>query len=295
MKRWMAVWFAILMPAAMLANDAKLAPELKQRASDQMVSVIVQYKTVPGSVSKSKIRMSGGAVSGDLALVRSVTARVPLSKLGQLSDDDAVAYISPDRAVRSHLNNAVPAVLANYAWSLGFDGTGIGVAVIDSGIYQVSDLQSSTSFTSRIAYSADFVGGGTDDQYGHGTHVAGIIGGNGAYSTCSTCFVQIRGLAPNVRLINLRVLDNNGQGSDSTVIAAIQAAVQLKDVYNIRVMNLSVGRYSRVTRKIRSARPWKRRGKQASWWWSPRETMGVTILLAPMAMGRSKRRETILM
>lgn len=98
MKRWMAVWFAILMPAAMLANDAKLAPELKQRASDQMVSVIVQYKTVPGSVSKSKIRMSGGAVSGDLALVRSVTARVPLSKLGQLSDDDAVAYISPGTA-----------------------------------------------------------------------------------------------------------------------------------------------------------------------------------------------------
>ena len=112
--------------------------------------------------------------------------------------------------------------------------------MIDSGIHQVSDLQSSGA--SRIAYSADFVGGGTDDQYGHGTHVAGIIGGNGAYSTCPTCNVQIRGLAPNVTLVNLRVLDNNGQGSDSTVIAAIQTAVQLKDVYNIRVMNLSVGR-----------------------------------------------------
>ena len=173
-------------------------------------------------------------------MVRSVTAKVPLSKLGELSDDDAVAYISPDRAVRSHLNNAAPAVLANYAWSLGFDGSGIGVAVIDSGIHQVSDLQGNSA--SRIAYSADFVGGGTDDQYGHGTHVAGIIGGNAAYSSCPTCIVQIRGLAPNVTLVNLRVLDNNGQGSDSTVIAAIQAAVQLKDVYNIRVMNLSVGR-----------------------------------------------------
>ena len=240
MKRWMVLWFAILTSATVLANDAKLAPELKQSANDQMVSVIVQYKTVPSNVSKDRIRMSGGAVSRDLALVRSVTATVPLSKLRQLSDDDAVAYISPDRAVRSHLNNVVPAVLANYAWGLGLDGTGIGVAVIDSGIYEVKDLHSSGP--SRIAYSADFVGGGTDDQYGHGTHVAGIIGGNGAYSSCPNCTVLIRGLAPNVTLINLRVLDNNGQGSDSTVIAAIQAAVQLKDVYNIRVMNLSVGR-----------------------------------------------------
>ena len=240
MKRWMVLWFAILTSATVLANDAKLAPELKQSANDQMVSVIVQYKTVPSNVSKDRIRMSGGAVSRDLALVRSVTATVPLSKLRQLSDDDAVAYISPDRAVRSHLNNVVPAVLANYAWGLGLDGTGIGVAVIDSGIHEVKDLHSSGP--SRIAYSADFVGGGTDDQYGHGTHVAGIIGGNGAYSSCPNCTVLIRGLAPNVTLINLRVLDNNGQGSDSTVIAAIQAAVQLKDVYNIRVMNLSVGR-----------------------------------------------------
>src|SRR6516162_546897 len=107
-------------------------------------------------------------------------------------------------------------------------------------MHQNSDLQ--TAGSSRIVYSADFVGTGTDDQYGHGTHVAGIIGGNGTNSTCATCNVQIRGMAPNVTLLNLRVLDNTGQGSDSSVIAAIQAAVQLKNVYNIRVMNLSVGR-----------------------------------------------------
>src|SRR5664279_870456 len=69
MKRWMVLWFAILTSATVLANDAKLAPELKQLANDQMVSVIVQYKTVPSNVSKDRIRMSGGAVSRDLALV----------------------------------------------------------------------------------------------------------------------------------------------------------------------------------------------------------------------------------
>jgi serine protease AprX len=86
------------------------------------------------------------------------------------------------------------------------------------------------------------VGGGTDDHYGHGQHVAGIIAGNGARSSASTAFLTFRGLAPSANLINLRVLDQNGRGTDSTVIAAIQQAIKLKDRYNIRVINLSLGR-----------------------------------------------------
>jgi serine protease AprX len=224
-----------------MANDAKLAPELQQTVSDQTVSVIVQYKTVPGTVNKGLIQMMGGTVGKDLTLINSVTAQVPANAVAALSEADSVAYISPDRPMRAHMNNAASAVLATYAWSLGFDGSAIGIAVIDSGIHDVDDLRDSSG-KSRITYSLDLVGGGTDDGYGHGTHVAGIIGGNGKDSTCPTCNVAIRGIAPNVSLINLRALDNNGQGSDSTVIAAIQAAVQLKDAYNIRVINLSVGR-----------------------------------------------------
>src|SRR5271157_701413 len=241
MRRWLILTFAMLIPVMVVANDAKLAPELKQATTDGMVSVIVRYNTVPGNIHKDKIRMSGGALGRDLALVNGVTAQVPASALATLSEDDAVAYISPDRPVRSHMTNAAPAVLANYAWGLGFDGSGVGVAVIDSGIHAVDDLTDSSG-QSRIKYSLDLVGGGADDGYGHGTHVAGIIGGNGQDSSCPTCNVVIRGIAPKVSLINLRALDNNGAGTDSTVIAAIQAAIQLKDTYNIRVINLSVGR-----------------------------------------------------
>src|SRR5271167_1089570 len=225
MRRWLILAFAVLIPVMVMANDAKLAPELKQAATDQMVSVIVQFKTIPGDAHKSKIRMRGGAVGRDLVLIKSVTAQIPASVLADLSDDDAVAYISPDRPMRSQMNNAAPAVLANYAWNLGFDGSGIGVAVIDSGIHNVDDLHNSSG-QSRVTYSLDLIGGGTDDGYGHGTHVAGIIGGNGTDSSCPTCNVTIRGIAPNVNLINLRALDNTGAGTDSTVIAAIQAAIQ---------------------------------------------------------------------
>jgi len=241
MRRWLILTFAILIPVVVVGNDAKLAPELKRATTNGMVSVIVRYNAVPDNIHKGEIRMFGGAVGRDLTMVNSITAQVPAGALATLSDDDAVAYISPDRPVRSHMNNAAPAVLANYAWGLGFDGSGIGVAVIDSGIHDVDDLRDSSG-QSRVKYSLDLVGGGTDDLYGHGTHVSGIIGGNGKDSTCPTCGVTIRGIAPNVSLINLRALDNRGAGSDSTVIAAIQAAIQLKDTYNIRVLNLSLGR-----------------------------------------------------
>ena len=85
------------------------------------------------------------------------------------------------------------------------------------------------------------MGTGTDDLYGHGTHVAGIVAGNGADSICTTCTRTMKGIAPNANLINLRVLDENGNGTDSDVIAAIDQAIALASTYNIRVINLSVG------------------------------------------------------
>src|SRR5260370_131818 len=81
-----------------------------------------------------------------------------------------------------------------------------------------------------------------DEFYGDGTNVGGIGGSTGKGSTCSNCTRTFKGVAPNVNLINLRVLSQNGTGTDSTVISAIQKAISLKDTYNIRVINLSLGR-----------------------------------------------------
>src|SRR5260370_6393991 len=139
---------------------------------------------------------------------------------------------------------AVPAGGADIANSLGNEGTGVGVAVIDSGVNQVWDLQAGATKTSRIVYSQNFdpSANTTSDLYGHGTHVAGIIAGNGGSSSCGNCDVTFRGIAPNANIINLRALDVNGSATDSTVIAAIQQAIALKSQYNIRVINLSLGR-----------------------------------------------------
>ena len=128
-------------------------------------------------------------------------------------------------------------------------GKNIGVAVIDSGIDVNQDLTGNgtgsglLNWFPNVVYAESFVSGeGVDDYYGHGTHVAGSIAGNGANSYGAAYFHDIHGVAPGAHLINLKALNRNGQSDDATVIRAIERAIQLKAVYNIKVINLSLGR-----------------------------------------------------
>jgi serine protease AprX len=153
--------------------------------------------------------------------------------LETLANDPDIAYISPNRSVSGMLDISVAAINALAPANLGMTGLGIGVAVIDSGISQSVDMQGV-----RLVYQESFLSDGVvADLYGHGTHVAGIIGGTGQESGG-----LYTGVAPGVSIVNLRVLDQNGNGTDSDVIAAIQRAIQLQATYNIRVINLSLGR-----------------------------------------------------
>jgi len=241
--RPMAISFmsVLLLGSLVWGNDHKLSPDLKGRNSAGALDVIVQFKVTPAQKHRDRIAAHGGLVKQHLNTVKGLLVSLPASRLQLLSNDPDVAYVSPDRPVTRQMNNAAVGVLANYAWSLGLDGTGVGVAVIDSGVHGVDDLKDAQGHN-RIVYNFDSLGGGADDQYGHGTHVAGIIGGSGRDSICSNCDVTIRGIAPNVKIINFHALGQTGQGTDSSVINAINKAIALKSQYNIRVMNLSLGR-----------------------------------------------------
>ena len=118
----------------------------------------------------------------------------------------------------------------------GVNGTGVGIAVVDSGISPHKALGS------RVVANVSFVTGdsSTADKYGHGTHIAGIIAGNGSYAGSVTSEYS-GGIAPNANLINVRVLDNEGRGYTSDVIAGINWVIANKSRYNIRVMNVSLG------------------------------------------------------
>jgi serine protease AprX len=244
----------LMAAAAPLAGQKTLAPELQGRDAADSVDVIVQYKHIPTDRHFAKVTGKGAEVKAKLGSVKGgAFAHLPASALADLAADPEVAYVSPDRPVfttgTSTIDFTAETVNAPWVWkNLSLDGTSVGVAVIDSGIYPVADLMywnsTTRQFASRIVYSQNFVDPGptTTDAYGHGTHVAGIVAGAGWASAGPLFKHQFKGVAPNVNLINLRVLDQNGQGTDSSVIAAIEKAIELKSTYNIRVINLSLGR-----------------------------------------------------
>jgi serine protease AprX len=239
--------------AGAAAAASKFAPEFQASlasgdSNSDMVTVLVQYRHMPQSAALTSMKGRGAAVQAKLQVIRAVKMRVPASMLQELARDPNVLYVTPDRPVsltsstNEDYTGAVQADLAASQYAL--DGTGIGVAVIDSGVSDHADLHNAAG-ASRIVYSQSFVTGNTStsDQYGHGTHVAGLIGGNGSSSGTGNGYAwKFAGTAPNVNIINLRVLDGNGAGTDSGVIAAIQQAIALKNTYNIRVINMSLGR-----------------------------------------------------
>jgi len=150
MKRGRLLLYILLTPVLLLAQASKLAPELQQPSGTRAVPVIVQYKTGLPATQPGVIGVRNGQVFAQLGVINAVTATVPADSLAALAADPRVAYISPDRVVRGHMNNAAPAVMANYAWGLRLDGTRIGVAVIDSGVHAVDDLATSSAGSVRL-------------------------------------------------------------------------------------------------------------------------------------------------
>jgi serine protease AprX len=245
---------AFAQPKPSKISVPKFAPELGQlltlatqgTASNKTVKVIVHYKQQPKASTFARLQSVGGKLHTKLALINSAAFSLPANALTALASDPEVAYVSLDHPLKGMDDYTDAAMGVSAAWNAGYDGTGIGVAVIDSGINDNHrDLWDSTETYSRVVYHQDFTGTTVYnaygrlvyDLYGHGTHVAGIIGGNGYRSNGRSA-----GVAPNVNLIDLRVLDANGGGSDSMVIAAIQRAIALQNTYNIQVINLSLGR-----------------------------------------------------
>lgn len=237
------------------ADDSKISPDLRGYTSATKTRVIVQFNSSPqascggllGLVDclVNTVLKLGGDILGNLPLVNGVLAQLDGNGIVNLSNDPSVAYISPDRSLGTLSNDAAAAINAPAAWRSNYTGSGIGVALIDSGVSSHRDLNSPGLLPlSRIVYNQSFVPGNSSaaDQYGHGTHIAGLIAGNGVSSTGLLYSKTFKGIAPNAKIINLRVLDENGTATDSTVISAIQKAISLRSTYNIRVINLSLGR-----------------------------------------------------
>jgi serine protease AprX len=181
-------------------------------------------------------RLAGGAVlaaNGD--------------EITRLSADAAIDHLSGDVPVKtamsiSNQSTAADQTRAGVSGLLGIgaipavNGQGIVVAVIDSGI------SAHAALVGKVIASVSLVPGdpSVEDGFGHGTHVAGIIAGNGWVARNVTALYN-GGIAPGAQLVSIRVLGADGVGRTSDVIAGIEWAIAHRDQYKIRVINLSLG------------------------------------------------------
>jgi serine protease AprX len=231
-----AILTAIAAPALASGEgvDSRLDQALQARARGSRGTSRVIIQTADGSSADTLIRSLRGIPGRRLPLLRGQVAQIPDSALNELAARPDIRAVSLDRRVSGTLERTGAAIGATWAReNLGVDGAGIGVALIDSGITSWHDDLGSE----RVVHFADFVDFQpvAYDDYGHGTHVAGIVAGSGYDSNGAR-----RGIAPGANLVVLRVLDGDGNGYISNVIAALDYAVENRARFNIRVVNLSV-------------------------------------------------------
>src|SRR3989441_7194483 len=229
-----------------LGKPAKVSSDLSVKAhgltNSDTVTVIVQLQAPMSSSLNSLLNSNGVHVRKTFQTMGAHAVEMPASIVDTVAAFDEVSFVSFDRPTQSmgHLSATTGADAVRNTSGInvsGVDGTGIGIAVLDSGIYtsHVNFLDKSNNV--RVVYSQDFTGENrTDDPYGHGSHVAAIAAGSGRVSNAAYL-----GIAPNANLINLRVLNSQGTGTVSGTLTALDWVMANKATYNIRVVNMSLG------------------------------------------------------
>jgi serine protease AprX len=224
----------LALPHVAIAGPAKLDATLALRAAAPRGMSRVIVTTAHGATVAAAIRKAGGTLGRRLAAVDGQVALLPDAALLKLAELPQILSMAIDRPIAGAMERTAATIGADWVReSLGFDGSGVGVAIIDSGVTNWHDDLAAE----RVRHFVDFVSNlpVAHDGYGHGTHVAGIIAGSGYDSSGAR-----RGIAPGANLVVLKVLDAAGDGHISDVIAAIDHAIGQRDRFNIRIINLSV-------------------------------------------------------
>jgi serine protease AprX len=248
---------------AALMGFLALGPQLPSsgHAGYALVPVVVSSTDVTASqMAANAVVRSGGAVNRNLGLIDGFAGLVPSWALMPLATLPGVRSVTPNAAMHplgatysptsdiGSLYNTAGITGARAMWAKGFTGKGVDIALIDTGITPVKGLTTDGKVVNGLDIAFDSQAPNLThlDAYGHGTHMAGIIAGRdpgavtGQYATDTTSFL---GMAPDARLVSVKVGDLTGATDVSQVIAGIDWVVQHRHDrgLNIRLINLSFG------------------------------------------------------
>jgi serine protease AprX len=259
-RRAMTVAVATLVAAGLAGPTAASAATMPSASSADRVSVIVQELAGTGNGPERAVSAFGGTVGRQLGVIGGFTAEVPVDRLDALRGVAGVDSVTKDAGlalqstdVESQATQAGSLyTIANQVtgastmWDAGYTGKGVDVAVIDSGVVPVDGFKTPGKVVYGPDLSLEANGPAKNlDTFGHGTHMAGIIAGRDSAAGASVTgdSSNFVGMAPDSRIVSIKIADAKGQTDVSQAIAAIDWVVQNrnKNGLNIRVLNMSFG------------------------------------------------------
>src|SRR5882672_211913 len=239
--------------ALMAADPQKLLPVIVEM--QQPLPPFIGAPNVDRALQALDLLRFNGVAVAPLSLIDSAAGFANAAGISALSLVPTVAFVHHDATVGPQPNAAPPVppatpdqasavypqvVRANKVWAQGIAGGGATVAILDSGVAADADLVQPNN--NRLLASVNFADQRlTSDPGGHGTHIAGIVAGDGTRSGG-----QFTGIAPQANVVDVRVLGNTGSGRISSVIRGIEWVLAHRTAYNIRVINLSFGAPARL-------------------------------------------------
>ena len=207
-------------------------------------NVIVQARDGQSAAAAKAVQAAGGTIGKALPIVNGFAAAIPGRAVDRLKDAGSIVAVTADRQAKleqfsydasTTSSNFTKSSGATAAWQAGYLGDGVGVAVLDSGVSPMNDLNG------RIVYGPDLSGEGTTiDSYGHGTVMAGAIAGSGADSA-GQAGGAYTGVAPHATIVAVKVAGRNGVTDVTTMLEAMHWVAAYQSQFNIRVVNLSWG------------------------------------------------------
>ncbi|RFU82916.1 peptidase S8 [Streptomyces triticagri] len=221
-----------------LFDVARLGSKASRKAYEDGLRVIVGYRGA-ASAARAQVRDAGSTkVRRTLKALNAEALTTPSDDLPALwksltREDNGVTRDTAtgvdrvwlDATVKARLDVSVPQIGADKVWEAGYDGTGVKVAVVDTGVDETHpDLAGRQIAEKNFSDSED-----AKDRQGHGTHVASTVAGSGAKSG-----EKFKGVAPGAELIDAKVLGDTGSGDESGIISGIEWAVgQGADIVNM--------------------------------------------------------------